>query len=395
VANLLGYALTVVLLRGLPVAEFGALAALLGAGAVASVTMTALQLEVARTTSHNPLPPRELHTLAAAVSGGTGLLALVLAPVLVPLLRLDDPRDAVLLAVLLVPQTYVGALLGVLLGDRLFVPFAILLLVAAGSRLVAAVVAMSSSLGSTGFLGLSVVLGAAVVLLGLGLVARAGERAPSTPEPRAWRTCLPGLRRAAAGGGALLLLVNLDLLLARAVLDDAASGWYAYLTIFARVCFWGTNFLSLWVFPLVAGREASTTAVHGAFGAVVAIGVLAVVGALVLHRPVTAMVAGSAYGPVSYLAPLFAAAGAFLSLLQLATYVDIAGGHRAVTLTAWAAAVAMTAGVAVLQPSSVTGVAVIDVVVLAGAALVATWLALRRSTAGQAPPPLLRRGPSR
>ena len=80
---------------------------------------------------------------------------------------------------------------------------------------------------------------------------------PGMPGRVGAARCAPASVRAPSRPG------NADLC-SRAVLPATASGWYAFLTLFARVTFWGTNFIALWVFPHVAARSASARRPAGA-----------------------------------------------------------------------------------------------------------------------------------
>ena len=85
--------------------------------------------------------------------------------------------------------------------------------------------------------------GATVLLCGLHRPVR---WLPAGPPP--WRELL-GAGAVTAG---VLVLTNVDLLMARALLEPAAAGAYAVGSLFAKAAFWAPNFIAVLVFPRLA-----------------------------------------------------------------------------------------------------------------------------------------------
>lgn len=377
VASLFSYAFALILIRALGPVAYGEVGALLGAAVIGSLSMTALQLEVARlVATGRGGGSRRMLGLSLAVSAATTGVALVLVPVLDRVLRLSTPLDAVLLAVLLFPQTLTGGLLGVLLGRNRLGLFAVVLVSAGLSRLLAAVATAVVHGGASFALAAAAVANLAAAALGLVAVRRTGPGTALGDGPTT-REFAAGLARAVAGAGALMVLLNTDLLVARAVLPDNASGQYAFLTVFGRVTFWGTSFMSLWVFPRVAASAGSTRAVRLALGVVVAGGALAVTVVTVLGRPLVHLLAGPAYASSVPYAAGFAVAGALISVVQLATYVDVARARHHVTVVVWLGACALALACWLTGADTIGSVIRLTVGVLALVAVAGLALLLR------------------
>lgn len=388
VSSLLSYAFNLTLTRALGPESFGAVGALLGAAVIGSVPATALQLEVARlVASGESVGTRWLIRRAGvAVSALTLAIGLALVPVLDQVLRLSTPWDAAWLALLLFPQTLTGALLGLLLGHGRLGRFSVVLISVGLARLAAAVATQAFDGGTTFALSAAVAGAVVSMLIGAGAIVGIGADDQSARHPSVWTFSL-GLLRATSGAAALMVLLNADLLAARALLDDNDSGQYAFLTTFGRVTFWGTSFLSLWVFPRVAGTSGATRAIRWSLAAVAGGGVVAVAGTALLSHRLVVLLAGPAYVESAPYVAAFALAGALISVIQLGTYIDVArSGHR-LTVAAVTGAGAIAAGSAVLGISTIWGIISLADGVLALLTVVAVT-SLRRSRPGAGAPDL-------
>ncbi|MFZ1374190.1 MAG: hypothetical protein WAS01_10365 [Nostocoides sp.] len=372
-SGLLGYAYIVILTRALGPEQYGVLGALLGLSVIFTVTFTAIQLDATRVVALAPQAPRGwLHRRAAAISVGTGLFILLASPVIVSVLRLPSYVPALALAAMMLPQTYLGVQLGILLGLGRSVAFGVLLVISGLSRVVAAVVTAALGGGPTFVLTVSTLTAIAVLGLG-GLLLRSSavdaQTGTSSPGERGWS----GMLRATTGAGALLVLLNADLLAARAILPDRESGWYAFLTVFGRVTFWGTNFIALWVFPHEAARGSAAKARSYALAAVAILGVAACVIAALFAVPITRALAGEEYVAAAHFAPLFAVAGSLVAVIQLATYVDVARAQHLLSVIAWGGSAVMALIIWFAAPRTIAGAiwsAVLVLAVVAAAGLV-------------------------
>lgn len=375
-AGLLGYAFILLLSRALGPERYGAVAALLGVALIATVTMTALQLENTRlVASGRETSGMVLMRYSLLVSLATAVVVGFFSPVLVRVLHVDQLHDALIMAALLVPQTFSGGLLGILLGRGLAGQFGLLLVATGASRMLAAVATLIVDGDETFALAAATVGGLAACGLGVWqvLASEPAAAAGGSRGPLGWA----GLARAAVGAGALMVLLNADLLAGRGVLPSRESGWYAFLVVFGRVTFWGTNFLSLWIFPHVAAKGSTTTAMRAALGVVFVVGGAAVLGAWLFGETLVRVLAGASYVPAAGNAPAFATAGVLLAIVQLATYVDVARARHTVGVAVWCASVLLVALVRFAAPASVPGVVWTANAVLAATALVGIMTILR------------------
>jgi len=374
-ASLLSYAFNLVLTRALGPQGFGSVGALLGLAVIGSVPATALQLECARlVASGRDTDIRWLVGRAGvAVSAVTMAAGLALAPLIDHVLRLETLWDAVLLALLLFPQTLTGALLGVLLGRGRLGLFSFLILSVGLLRLAAGAATDLADAGPT-FALAAAALGAALSmglgLLAVGLPSRRPRAAAARPGAR---ELLVGLFRATAGAAALMVLLNVDLLVARAALDDQGSGTYAFLTIFGRVTFWTTGFLSLWVFPRVARSPGSRRPVGWALAVIAVGGALAAAASMLLGPELVRVLAGPEYAGAAPYVGAFAVAGTLMSVIQLGTYVDVARRRHGVSIAAWGAAGVIAATTTALDVSSIWGIITVTNGVLGALTLYALY----------------------
>lgn len=375
-AGALGYVYILVLTRALGPVGYGVLGSLLGLSVVLSIASTAVQLEATRAVAVDPRAQRGwLHRRGIAISLATGAVTLLATPVIDSILRLPSPTLVFALAAVMVPQTYVGVQLGILLGAGRVADFGVLLVLSGASRTVAAVLTAALHESAAFALWASAATAVATNIVGALLLRRVPRPRSSDGGPRVgWS----GILRAALGAGALVVLLNADLLAARAVLPDKESGWYAFLTVFGRVTFWGTNFIALWVFPHEAARSSAGKARSYALGAVAVIASAAVLASWVGGAVITDTLAGPEYAGAAGYAPCFAVAGSLLSVVQLATYVDVARGRRRLSLVVWAASPAMVLAIW-LAPHTIAGVVSAAVAVLAVVAL-AGLAYMRRAT---------------
>lgn len=392
-SGLVGYVFVLIVTRALGPREYGVLGSLLGVALLASVTATALQLELTRAVASGQAGQvRPLLTRSLIVSAITSAVIVAAAPVLLAALRLPDVNGVFGLAALLFSQTFVGGLQGIMLGRGKVGAFGVLLVTTALSRVLAALITVATDGGSTFTLYVASVTALPPVLLGIWLVARRPGAADGRGRPGADASAAAargagtyaGLVQAGAGAGALMLLLNADLLAGRAVLDDTASGHYAFLTIFGRVTFWGTNFIALWVFPHVAARSDTGRAERAAVGAIAAIGVTGVAVCWVFGRTLTRLIAGEAYLPAAGYAPAFSAAGALIAVVQLAIYVDVARARRLLIAAVALAGVALLALIAVLPDPGVGQVIAVTLGVLGVVAGLGLW-SMHVGRARQAP----------
>jgi O-antigen/teichoic acid export membrane protein len=374
VANVIAFALTIVIARVLTRSDFGASVALLGVAVVGQVPAMALQAVVARAVAvaapaDRAALVRPLLRQSALVAAVIAALTAALAAPAAKLLHLGSAGPVLWLAASLGPITVVFAIQGLLQGAERFTGLAVLLIVVAATRVSGGVAGAYA--GTTGvFLGVAV---AAVGALAFALwLVRAELRAAGNP---AGAVGLYGeLWPAIAGMGALLALTNVDVMLARHFLSGPESGLYAAGTVASKIAFWFPQAVAMVVFP----RLAQDSDRHGLLGRAVAVmlglGAATSVGCAVLGPWLFGLLLGHEYTSLGARLGLFAAAGAAGTLVQLALYSGIAARDR---LVMGMLVVALAVLIALVSTVAHSSVLAINLTVLGTlAALAAAGLAL-------------------
>jgi O-antigen/teichoic acid export membrane protein len=262
--------------------------------------------------------------LGLQVGVGSAALTLVLSPLLSRFLQLNGVGGLAWLAAGLVPLGVAGGLQGLFQGRSELGRLALMVLGTGVAKVVGGVVPVALGAGSSGVLAGIAVATVGVAVLGLGLAGRA-QPGGSRPGGRAVSS---ELAHACGGLGALLLLANLDVPLARHVLDPTQAGRYAVGAVVSKAAFWFPQAIALVALPGLADRRGQRRRLREALGLVLGIGAAATIGAAVLGRPVIAVAFGDQYRSVGDQAWRFALQGSALSLVQLLLYGGIAAGTR-------------------------------------------------------------------
>jgi len=383
-ANAAAYVLAVAASRLLSADAYGQLTALLGVLLVASVPALAVQAVVARSLARRPAGeasgPRERTLLlrSAATGAAVAAVAALAAPLLAAFLHVGV-AGPLWLAVGLVPFALQAAVQGILQGSERFGLLAVLIGLQALGKAAGLVPLL---LGGGPAAVLAALAAGTALVAGLGLlVVRTG---PGGARPAG----LPGRREVALAAGGLLgllALANLDLLLARHLLDGTQSGRYAVGSVLAKVAFWLPQAVAVVALPRLTDPEGGRRLLRAALAVVAGLGALEVAGAVLLARPVLELVFGPAYGSLSAVAPLFVLQGAALATVQLVVYRSIALG-RGVTgwllVAAGALEVLVVLAVRPTGVAGVVGVAATTAVALAVLAVLADERLPRRGTGG-------------
>ena len=331
-ANVLAYALSVVLSRRLGPAGFSEVAPLLAVVIVAGVPGQALQAGIARRVATTSVTGSRQLLLRSALVGATvtsGLL--VLSPALRALLRLDGWAALLWTAGSLLPVTVCFAAFGVLQGAERFRRLAAALVLVQVGRLV----------GGTGGVVVGGTAGAAMAGTTLGLlgaavacVALCDERGGAPASGR----LLAGLARDSGSVLAVLVLTNADVLLARARLQPAEAGLYAAGALVAKMAYFAPSFAAPVLYARFSRPETRQGALRTGLALVGGSGVLATVGALV-GAPLLPVVLGREYEPLQGSAWLFAAAGSLLAGVFLLVQAGLAVHDHRLAGVAWAVVV--------------------------------------------------------
>jgi O-antigen/teichoic acid export membrane protein len=374
VANAGNYGFNLVMAFLLGPEAYGALAALLALVLVGGVPGLALQAVVARRTAlaGGPVWPGA-RWLAGRAGLGLALLTVVAGPGLVLFLHLDSAVPVLWLALALAPTPLLFAVQGLLQGRERFGALAAVMVAGAGVKLAIGLALVAAGLGVSGAMAGVAAGGALAALAGLRL---AREQGVDVRRARGW---WPEVGGATTGLLGLFLLANLDVLLARHVLDQAAAGRYALGAVVAKIAFWAPQFVVTIVFPrLVGGADprrlvGGSAAVIGGFG-----GLLAAALAVAALAGLAVPVLGGGYAGLGPLLPLFATLGTGLALVQLLLFEGIATRDRRMGRAVAVALVAEVALVAGPLHGSVGQVAGAALAVVATLAAAGWWLLRQR-----------------
>lgn len=360
VMNLTTYGLTLACARLLGPDEFGQFSSVLGALIVLNVVSLALQATGARrvsTTTGDPASvARDVLSATLRAAAGVTLVGALAVPLVVGGLRLDSPVGAVCLAVSAGLLTIMGGQAGILQGQQRWGALALLYVTMGATRLVA------------GGAALLVDRSASAALVGVALAAAAPVvvGAVALRRPGRWRTAVPvgavpeqvrrvwdreGVAREVVHSAYALLaffaVSNVDVLLARVVLPGDEAGHYAAGLVLTKAMLFLPQFVVVVLFPRMArGHDLRRTHAWG-LGAILALGVVAVAGVLLLPGLALQFVGGAAYAPVRDDLWLFATLGTVLAMVQLLVYGALARRHPRAVLLLWGAlaATAVLSGV--------------------------------------------------
>ncbi len=365
VMNLTNYGFVLVAARILGPAQYGAVAALMGLMLVLNVIALGLQATAARQIARDPshLPAMRRNVVSAAMRAATALAVLTAAsvPILVPVLRLDGAAPVLLLAVSCLPLTVMGGQAGILQGERRWVPLAAVYVGVGVGRLGFGALGMAWRADVLGAM-LGVTIGAFVPALVGWLALRSLSAGPdetsgaeavdpgAAPPPR--RLLVEVLHNSHALL-AFFALTNADVILARNLLDDQVSGWYAGGLILAKAVLFLPQFVVVIAFPDMADPEQRRRMELGALGVVLALGAVATLGAAVLGHLAVLFVGGAEYQPIEPMIWAFAAIGTLWAMEQLMVYGAVARQSRRAVAVIWAGLVVLV--VAAQLTSSITG----------------------------------------
>jgi O-antigen/teichoic acid export membrane protein len=393
VANAGNYVFNLVMAFLLGPEAYGALAALLALVLVGSVPGLALQAVVARRTAmagpgDGSAWPGMLR-LGVRAGLGLALLAALAGPGLALFLHLDSAVPVLWLALALVPTPLLFAVQGLLQGRERFGALAVVMVAGAAVKLTAGLALVVAGLGVGGALAGVAAGGALAALAGLRLAGTGGPATPGadrpSPGPPTWRE----VGVATTGLLGLFLLANLDVLLARHYLGQAASGHYSLGAVVAKIAFWAPQFVVTLVFTRLVGAADPRRLLAGSAGVITGFGVLLAGGLAAADRLGLAVpVLGQGYAGLGPLLPLFAALGTALALVQLLLFEGIATRDRRMggaVVAALAVEVVLVAGPLHGGVGQVAGAALVVAVLLAGAGW---WLVRHRPGRHPAPAPV-------
>ncbi len=388
VMNLGTYGFTVIAARLLGPSEYGALAPVMGLLLVVNVVSLGLQATGARRVSAAPedLDRIEGDVLTASYKSAiaVGVLCLAAAPLVSSLLRLDSWLTAGMIALTAIPLTVMGGQAGILQGERRWLPLAGIYLAVGLGRIAFGTLGLllePDTLGAMTGVAVGAVAPVVVGSFALSHSSRVGPRMQRTggaaPQVGRSRRVLKELAHNSHALLAFFALSNVDVVIARVMLDDHSGGLYAGGLILAKAVLFLPQFVVVVAFPSMSSAEARTSMTLKALAMVLGLGLIATAGAWLLPRLAVEFIGGAAYADLTPLVWAFAAVGTIWAMIQLLVYNVMARQNKRNVLVLWAGVAALVA----LSPSVgtitflLTTVVVVEGIVLL--ALVA--LSLRRT----------------
>ncbi|THI96434.1 polysaccharide biosynthesis protein [Nocardioides sp.] len=371
VTNVGTYAFQIVCARMLGPSQYGAVASMMALLMVLSVVQLGLQATAARRVSAAPhdvasIERTILHTTwRAAIL--LGALSVAAAPAVWQLLRLDGVLPAVLLGLCVVPVTVMGGQAGVLQGERRWLPLSVVYLAVGVPRvLLGGGFLLVWQTETSAMLG--VLLGAWTPVL-VGSYALRARRA-ATADPHEHEVRRDVLKETVGSSLALLAFValsNLDVVVARTVLDDHLAGLYAGGLIVTKAVLFLPQFAVVVLFPSMSADDESRGAVLRGLAFLSLLGAACALATYFLSGLALVFIGGDEYAEVQDRLWLFAVLGGLLAVLQLLVYAGLAKrGRTTKYLIAAGVLVMVLAGA---TASSVTGlavrVAVVDAIMVA------------------------------
>ena len=344
VMNVASYLFTILAARLLGPRGYGAFAALMGLLLVIMVASLALQATAARrivaTPDHVHQIERVILRVGVQAALGLGLLCLVLSPVIDQVIRLDSLGTAALVAFAAVPVTLMGAQAGILQGERRWSALSLIYVAAGVPRLVIGTVMIVS--WPTEFAALLGVTIAAYAPVLVGWLALRRPRDPGEPSEEhrvgaLWNETFHNSNALLA----FFALSNVDILVARNVLDEQQAGLYAGGLILVKAVLFLPQFVVVLAFPSMGVAESRLRTLIQSLAAVGVIGVMVAVGVTVLSGWAIVFVGGTQYSAIDGSLWAFALLGCVLAMLQIVVYSVLARQARKSVFLLWAGLLAV------------------------------------------------------
>lgn len=381
VMNVCTFGFTIVAAGILDTASYGAFFALLNLLMVISVVNMGLQATAARRIVADPgsvaVIERAILKVGYATALAVGGALVVLSPAVTWLLQLDSLVPALVLAALAVPTTVMGAHVGILQGEKRWTALSWVYVMAGIPRIAGLALLWWRPTESIALFGSG--LGyIAPVVLGWWVLRRphaAREKPVDVPaETTSARSLLRESLHSTQALLAFFALANVDIVVARHVLSENASGLYAVGLLVAKIMLYLPQFVVIVMFPSLATAHERRRAVIRGTTAILGLGAACTLGVLVLAGVAADVLRSEKLQAIEVHLWLFAVLGTLLSIIQLLVYATLARrGRRSIGLVWAALVVSVVAGTATSTPTQLLGV-MIGVSVVLTAALVATSL---------------------
>ena len=371
VMNVATYGFTMIAARLLGPQSYGAFASLMNTLLVVTVLPLGLQATAARRISAEPEHVAQIEKTILGVTyratAALAVLLLLLTPVLNAVLRLDSLVTAALVSVVSVPFTIMGGQAGILQGERRWQALSVLYVLSGVPRLVIGTTLLVwHPTEAAGLIGAGI--GACAPVIAGWWFLRSARDPGVHSEDHGFRRVMRESFHNSQTLLAFLALSNLDIVVARNVLDEHDAGLYAGGLILTKAVLFLPQFVVVVAFPSMSTTTERRRALTLSLGLVAAIGAAVTAGAALLPELALVFVGGKQFEEITGHLWIFAILGTVLSMLQLLVYSVLARqGQRSVYLV-WAAFVAMV-GLG-LTTSSLRGllsvVITVDAVLLVG-----------------------------
>lgn len=333
VMNIGTYAFQMVAARMLGPSQYGAVASMMALLMVLSVVQLGLQATAARRISAEPDDVAAIERTVLLTTWRAalllGLLALAAAPAVWHLLRLDGITPAILLGLCVVPVTVMGGQAGVLQGERRWLPLSLVYLSVGVPRvLLGGGFLLVSATETSAMLGVLVASWLPVAVGTWALRHRPGDDIEHH-DVAVRRDVLKETMGSAVALLAFLALSNLDVVVARSVLDEHDAGLYAGGLIVTKAVLFLPQFAVVILFPSMSTDGESREAVLKGLTLLAGLGVACTAATYVLSGLALVFIGGDDYAGVQDQLWLFAVLGGLLSVLQLLVYAGLAKRGRA------------------------------------------------------------------
>jgi O-antigen/teichoic acid export membrane protein len=182
---------------------------------------------------------------------------------------------------------------------------------------------------------------------------------------------------------AFFALSNVDILVARNVLEERQAGLYAGGLILVKAVLFLPQFVVVLAFPSMSDATEARATLFKSLVVVMLLGAVTSAGAALLSGLAMVFVGGDEYAAIQEHLWIFALLGTVLSMLQLLVYSVLARRARRAVILIWAALVAVVAGGQLVDSVDqlLLLVLAIDVVLLV-ALLAISLVATKRATPG-------------
>ena len=382
VTNLATYGFTMIVARILGPTYYGAFAALMAMLLVTGVLQLGLQATAARRIAAEPHHVGQIEQsilrvtyLSSLTLGG---LLLLISPLVNAVLRLDSLLAAALVAVAAVPNSIMGGQAGILQGERRWRPLSGVYLGVGISRLVVGVSLIAWRPGVvTAMLGVTIALFVPVLI---GWFALRSKRDVGAVVDHSARSVVRETIHNSLALLALFALSNVDVVIARNVLDEHQAGLYAAGLIMVKAVLFLPQFVVVVAFPSMSSVSERRRALLRSLSLVAVLGGLAVVGAALFPGLALVFVGGAEYAEIESLLWVFAALGTLLAMLQLLLYSVLARRGQRSVYAVWAALACMVVlGLTTSTLGGLLAVVIASDALLFTALLVATLVILQRA----------------